>query len=287
MMPSVGRCALLFPLALGAGWVVAADAPALPASPVYLGPRIAVEPQPPEECSIGLAPQEARARSTDLFRLAATGDVRAREEWSNLKPPHKALALQRVLAHGPAPLRQSALKEVKSLSAEDDPDGKMLPALVQAALRDEEHEIRTSAMQEVLQRGDPRTPRLLARRLASGEPEERKRTVAALKAIGGPKVYEALVEHWRETWGPGPRAHMLVAKQRSYIADYDISGDAYDPVIRQFLEGVVLDVKPLLAFADIYILKALREVSGQDFGNDRKAWEKWLEEEKARKLIRD
>src|SRR5205814_1520861 len=42
------------------------------------------------------------------------------------------------------------------------------------------------------------------------------------------------------------RANMFVARQQSYIADYEISGDSYDPTIRQFLDGVVLDVKPIV-----------------------------------------
>jgi len=41
------------------------------------------------------------------------------------------------------------------------------------------------------------------------------------------------------------RAHMFVARQQSYVADYNISGDSYEPVIQQFLVGVVLDVRPI------------------------------------------
>ncbi|MCX7804687.1 MAG: hypothetical protein N3A38_05795 [Planctomycetota bacterium] len=54
------------------------------------------------------------------------------------------------------------------------------------------------------------------------------------------------------------RAHMFVARQRSYVGDYEISGDAYDPVIRQFLEGVVLDVKPIVSADRKYITLEMR-----------------------------
>jgi hypothetical protein len=54
------------------------------------------------------------------------------------------------------------------------------------------------------------------------------------------------------------RAHMLVARQRSYIADYQISGDSWDPVIRQFLEGVVLDVRPTVSSDRRYVTMELR-----------------------------
>ncbi|MCW8133708.1 MAG: hypothetical protein KIS92_25405 [Planctomycetota bacterium] len=54
------------------------------------------------------------------------------------------------------------------------------------------------------------------------------------------------------------RAHMFVARQRTYIADYDISGDAYDPVIRQFLTGSVLDVRPTVSSDRRYVTIELR-----------------------------
>jgi len=54
------------------------------------------------------------------------------------------------------------------------------------------------------------------------------------------------------------RAHMFVARQQSYVADYEISGDSYDPVIRQFLEGVVLDVKPIVSSDRRYVTLELR-----------------------------
>jgi len=54
------------------------------------------------------------------------------------------------------------------------------------------------------------------------------------------------------------RAHMFVAEQTSYLADYEISGDAYDPIIRQFLRGVVFDVKPIVSSDRRYVTLELR-----------------------------
>ena len=54
------------------------------------------------------------------------------------------------------------------------------------------------------------------------------------------------------------RAHMFVANQESYIADYDISGDAYDPVIRNVLSGVVLDVRPTVSSDRRYVTLEMR-----------------------------
>jgi len=54
------------------------------------------------------------------------------------------------------------------------------------------------------------------------------------------------------------RAHMFVARQQSYVASYEISGDSYDPIIRQFLVGVVLDVKPIVSSDRRYVTLELR-----------------------------
>jgi len=54
------------------------------------------------------------------------------------------------------------------------------------------------------------------------------------------------------------RAHMFIAEQQSYIADYEISGDSWDPVVRQFLQGVVFDVKPIVSADRRYITLELR-----------------------------
>jgi len=54
------------------------------------------------------------------------------------------------------------------------------------------------------------------------------------------------------------RAHMFVAQQQAYIADYEISGSSYDPVIRRFLQGVVFDVKPIVSADRRYVTLEMR-----------------------------
>ena len=54
------------------------------------------------------------------------------------------------------------------------------------------------------------------------------------------------------------RSHVMVAQQRSYIKDYDVSGAVYDPVIGSFLTGVVLEVKPTVSNDKRYITLELR-----------------------------
>ncbi len=54
------------------------------------------------------------------------------------------------------------------------------------------------------------------------------------------------------------RSHILVAQQRSYIKDYDISGAVYDPVVSSFLTGVVLEVRPTVSNDKKYITLELK-----------------------------
>ena len=59
------------------------------------------------------------------------------------------------------------------------------------------------------------------------------------------------------------RAYILAAKQQAYIADYDISGGVFDPVIQTILEGIVLDVKPTVSHERRYITLELRPGTAQ------------------------
>ncbi len=59
------------------------------------------------------------------------------------------------------------------------------------------------------------------------------------------------------------RAHMFVAEQRSYIADYEISGGSWDPVIREFLQGIVFDVRPIVSADRRYITMEVRPTTAE------------------------
>lgn len=54
------------------------------------------------------------------------------------------------------------------------------------------------------------------------------------------------------------RSHILVANQQSYIYDYDVSGDMFDPVIRALTTGTVLEIRPTVSHDRRYITLELR-----------------------------
>jgi len=49
------------------------------------------------------------------------------------------------------------------------------------------------------------------------------------------------------------RAHMMAATQRAFVADYDVSGAVYDPVVATIMTGTVLDVRPTVSHDRRYI----------------------------------
>jgi type II secretory pathway component GspD/PulD (secretin) len=60
------------------------------------------------------------------------------------------------------------------------------------------------------------------------------------------------------------RAHVLFAQQRAYIADYDVAGAVFDPVIRAFMTGVVLDVQPTVSSDKRYVTLTLRPGTAEE-----------------------
>ncbi|MCW8133825.1 MAG: hypothetical protein KIS92_25990, partial [Planctomycetota bacterium] len=82
-------------------------------------------------------------------------------------------------------------------------------------------------------------------------------TSAVLHALRKDQTADQLIAP-RLTQFNNQRAHVLVASQRSYIADYDVSGAVYDPVVRSFLVGVVLDLKPTVSYDRKYITMDIR-----------------------------
>ena len=72
------------------------------------------------------------------------------------------------------------------------------------------------------------------------------------------------------------RAHMFVATQQSYIADYEVSSDMWDPVVRQFLQGIVFDVKPIVSADRRYITLEMRPSTAELMDMDTIFLNAWI-----------
>ncbi len=260
-------------------------------------PPRAPKPAPPkpndEDMRIGLSPEAIKRaehfEQLKTYRLAVSGDAKARDSWNGLKACERTTLLSDlVLNPEDTPERKQALKDLAHVSPSDDPKAQGLVALARVAVADGDGSVRDLARKALVVRGDDRTPKILVTALRAEDQLVRANAAAAMKAIGGPRIFEVIIEHWKETWGAGPRANMFVGNMRSYVADYDISGDSYDPVVRSFLTGVVLDAKSLRVEGDIYYI-TIREVTpfeNVNVAKDPAAWNEWVKQERA-KLVED
>jgi hypothetical protein len=238
------------------------------------------------ELEVRLKPDAAlkarRKEQLDLYRNSVAGDAEAARAWEALKPAVRtSLLAELAAAKEESAARTHAIRELAKLSPSDDPESLALLALVRVAVAEGDGSLRTVARTGLVARDDARAPAWLLDVVERSDELVRANAIAALKAIGSPRVYEVIIEHWKEIWGASPRDHCFFGTMRSYVADYEISGDAYSPVVRNFFTGVVLDGKVLRVEGDIYFI-TIREVAPEDvkLPNDPAAWEKWLQQER-------
>lgn len=64
----------------------------------------------------------------------------------------------------------------------------------------------------------------------------------------------------------GQQAHLVDISQQAYIADYDVSGEQYDPVVSVISYGTVLDVRAIASADRKYITLTLRPTSARLIG---------------------
>ena len=63
------------------------------------------------------------------------------------------------------------------------------------------------------------------------------------------------------------RAHVMVGTQQSYVSDFNASGDQLEPVISQYMDGVVMDVRPIVSHDRQYVTLELRPTVAQPVGS--------------------
>lgn len=286
--PIFSRMAVIAGLLFAAGTFGAEQKPA--SRPVPAAAVPAPKPVPKDgDLRIGLSPAAVKRaehfEQLKVYRHAVEGDSKSRTAWNELSAPERATLLSELaLNKESTPARTQAVKDIAHLSNSDDPKALGLVALARVAVADGDGSLRDLARKGLAARGDERAPRILATALRAEDPLVRANAAAAMKAIGGPRVFEIIIEHWKETWGTSGRSNAFFGNVRSYVADYDISGDSYDPVVRSFLTGSVIDAKVLRVESDVYYA-TIREVTpfeNINLGNNPGAWQNWVQQERAR-----
>lgn len=228
------------------------------------------------------AKKNERDARIELYRKSLDGNETAKQAWSALRSTVRTETLADLAQTSEeTPARTHAIRELSQLSPSEDSDGKVLAALAHVAVAEKDGKIRALARNGLCARQDERTAKLLVPALGADNVLVRDNAAAALKAVGGPRVFEVIIEHWKEFWGPGNRGYVFIGQQRSYVADYDINGDSYDPVVRTFMTGVCLDVKSLKVEGDIWY-KTIREIAPEDvkLPENPAAWQKWVDKDR-------
>ncbi|MBI3268791.1 MAG: HEAT repeat domain-containing protein [Planctomycetes bacterium] len=115
----------------------------------------------------------------------------------------------------------------------------------------------------------------------------RMRAAQGLGVMANPFTVGPIINllHIRIVGGGGPRAHIVVEEQITYVADYDVeiaaNSIAFDPIIKVVQSGTVLDARIHRIERDIWIeehatyANILRGMTGQDFGFDADRWSDW------------
>ena len=198
--------------------------PALPCGAAEVSGKAAAAES--EEFSITTSPAATREiernEKIDIYRQVCGGDAAAKKKWNDLSSGERTLLLsQLAVKNEQTEPRKLALQELAAMSPKDDPDKSSVVALARVAVAEKDVALRILARNGLVARQDDCAPALLEAALHNTDAVIHSNTVAALRAIGGPRVFEVIIEHWRESAGPGPRDHIFSGQQRSYIKDYD------------------------------------------------------------------
>jgi len=161
-------------------------------------------------------------------------------------------------------------------------------ALSRRALFDENEVVRRTAVDSLRKisagRNEPAVIQPFLKSLKSPEFGTRIRAARALGDIGDRRAIRYLVQTLTTTGGPSPRVNIFSGRQIAYIRDYDAevaqSAAIAEPKVGVVTEGTVLDARIIRmeARTRIYlqvIIRSLEKLSGQRFGGDVKAWQRW------------
>lgn len=222
-------------------------------------------------------------KALELLRKDLDGDKPAHEAWAALDERLRMRALAQAAEGGQEKLRRRAAEELKAAEMtglEGTDRAAVRKALARVTVAENDDAIRADALaawQKLVPADEPAAVREMAEGLERPNAIEQRRAFGALRAVGGPGVVQVLIRKITKRWGRIGRAHILIAEQRSYIADYDVSGATFDPVIRSFLTGVVLDSEILAVEMSHYVVEQLRAMGARDAQlADPAAWQRFL-----------
>jgi hypothetical protein len=185
-------------------------------------------------------------------------------------------------------LSRSGSKAARTLAAEELSSHRSsgsVGALAFAVVKDASPAVREASLSTLKSMDDPATGEWFIPFLRSSTPAHRIRAADGLEAFPRKSAVPVLIESMRLVWDDFGRAFVFRGEDRAYIDDYNlVSGgtgfsivEVADPEVRSVKTGVILDVKVRKVEVEAR-LRALRKITGQDYGMDMKAWRNWWKE---------
>ncbi len=212
----------------------------------------------------------------------------ARQVLDSLPPDALQKPLVQALYSKSPKLRQYAAESLSHVR-----DDAVLRPLIARAVEDEVEDVRHAAVDSLVTLAGQDVAWSFLREMNGWVPRWRTNAFQALAWIGNPYAIGPLIRHtrYRAYGGGGPRAHIFVGEQFSYVKDYDVeiatNAVAYDPIIGVVNNGIVLDVQVVRTeqVVDVYeriaAFDALRALTGQNFREDYAAWNRWWDANRA------
>ena len=195
----------------------------------------------------------------------------------------KLAPLAKALRCDPVSLRLFAAGELGRLG-----DPLAVPALLKAATHDKDTSVRTAAAKALKQIDSPDTVHPLGRALNSRYANVRAAAADALATLGDEAGLGYVVNRWVGRAGDFPRVYFAQVNQLSYIQDFDVevaqTSFIADPVVGVLQEGLSHAVKihaTEYTFTTVErpaYAKAMKALSGMDYGTDLSRWRKfWID----------
>ncbi len=213
-------------------------------------------------------------------KAAAAKAVAARRQFAVLPAKAKLRPLVKALHCEPASLRVFAADALATLGNRE-----VVRPLLWRLIREPKKDARAAMVRAVRSMKDKDAVHVLGRALRSRYETYRDRAAEALVALGDELAYPYLIYKWEGRGGDFPRVYFVLARQHSYIQDFDVEVAATafiaDPIVGVLQDATALGVK-VIATEQIQHLAAVRTFRGalEGLGGVPKgakvgAWRSW------------
>jgi hypothetical protein len=235
-----------------------------------------------------LAAEKRRKEAVRQLEAWARGGSEAeaaRQAFAALPAAERERALAGALAKSPF----KAARKLAATELSAHKSSGAVGSLAFAAVKDSSPAVRDASMASLNSLDDAGTGQWFTPFLRSSTPAHRIRAADGLTAFPHPGAVPVLFDTMRLVWDDFGRGFFFRGEDRAYISDYNlVSGgtgfsivEVADPEVRSVRTGVILDVKVRKVEVEAR-LRALRRITGQDFGTDMKAWRAWWNENRGK-----